>query len=128
MASTALSYVYPEQMAQCLEDIVAFLVFNPIFFYIPHVNVHLVEQGEEDKGEKMERFAVQLAGLADVFVNDAFGSWQAHTSTYHVAKYLPSFAGLCMQVYLYFFLPCRYMYKCSYSISCLGDFILFLKT
>jgi phosphoglycerate kinase len=41
---------------------------------------------------------VQLAGLADVYVNDAFGSWQAHTSTYHVAKYLPSFAGLYMQV------------------------------
>jgi hypothetical protein len=57
-----------------------------------------VVQGEEDKGEKMERLAVQLAGLADVYVNDAFGSWQAHTSTYHVAKYLPSFAGLCMQV------------------------------
>lgn len=55
-------------------------------------------QGEEDKGEKMERLAVQLAGLADVYVNDAFGSWQPHTSTYHVTKYLPSFAGLCMQV------------------------------
>lgn len=53
--------------------------------------------GEEDKGEKMERLAVQLAGLADVYVNDAFGSWQPHTSTYHVTKYLPSFAGLCMQ-------------------------------
>jgi phosphoglycerate kinase len=55
-------------------------------------------QGEEDKGEKMERFVVQLAGLADVFVNDAFGSWQPHASTYHITKYLPSFAGLCMQV------------------------------
>ncbi|XP_024394589.1 uncharacterized protein [Physcomitrium patens] len=53
--------------------------------------------GEEDKGEKMERLAVQLAALADVYVNDAFGSWQPHTSTYHVTKYLPSFAGLCMQ-------------------------------
>ncbi|XP_024541643.1 uncharacterized protein LOC112350156 [Selaginella moellendorffii] len=53
--------------------------------------------GEEDKGEKMERFVVQLAGLADVYVNDAFGSWQSHASTYHIAKYLPSFAGLCMQ-------------------------------
>jgi phosphoglycerate kinase len=53
--------------------------------------------GEEDKGEKMERLAVQLAGLADVYVNDAFGSWQPHTSTYYVTKYLPSFAGLCMQ-------------------------------
>ncbi|KAG0588795.1 hypothetical protein M758_2G228200 [Ceratodon purpureus] len=53
--------------------------------------------GEEDQGEKMERLAVQLSGLADVYVNDAFGSWQPHTSTYHVTKYLPSFAGLCMQ-------------------------------
>ena len=32
-------------------------------------------KGEEDNGEKMERLAVQLAGLADVYVNDAFGSW-----------------------------------------------------
>lgn len=55
-------------------------------------------KGEEDKGEHMERLAVQLTGLADVYVNDAFGSWQPHTSTYQVTKYLPSFAGLCMQV------------------------------
>lgn len=55
-------------------------------------------QGEEDKGENMQRFVVQLAGLADVFVNDAFGSWQSHASTYHITKYLPSYAGLCLQV------------------------------
>ncbi|KAL3679193.1 hypothetical protein R1sor_022149 [Riccia sorocarpa] len=53
--------------------------------------------GEEDKGETMERFVVQLAGLADVYVNDAFGSWQSHASTYHITKYLPSYLGLCMQ-------------------------------
>ncbi|CAK9230539.1 unnamed protein product [Sphagnum jensenii] len=53
--------------------------------------------GEEDKGEKMERFVVQLAGVADVFVNEAFGSWQPHASTYYITKYLPSYAGLCMQ-------------------------------
>ncbi|KAJ7542632.1 hypothetical protein O6H91_09G004100 [Diphasiastrum complanatum] len=53
--------------------------------------------GEEDKGEKMERLIVQLAGLADVYVNDAFGSWQSHASTYHITKLLPSYAGLCMQ-------------------------------
>lgn len=53
--------------------------------------------GEEDKGEKMERFVVQLAGLADVYVNDAFGSWQSHASTYHITRYLPSYMGLCMQ-------------------------------
>jgi phosphoglycerate kinase len=52
---------------------------------------------------------VQLAGLADVFVNDAFGSWQPHASTYHITKYLPSYAGLCMQVHIFFlasFLNC----------------------
>ncbi|GAQ82835.1 phosphoglycerate kinase [Klebsormidium nitens] len=53
--------------------------------------------GEEAKGELAERFAVQLAGLADVYVNDAFGSWQPHASTYHITKHLPSYAGLLMQ-------------------------------
>ncbi len=53
--------------------------------------------GEESGGEKSEKFARQLAELANVFVNDAFGSWQPHASTYHVTKYLPSYAGLLMQ-------------------------------
>ena len=54
-------------------------------------------EGEEAGDEKRERFALQLAGLADVFVNDAFGSWQPHASTYDVTRYLPSFAGFLMQ-------------------------------
>ena len=53
--------------------------------------------GEEAKGEEGERFAYQLAGLADIFVNDAFGSWQPHASTVSVTKYLPSYAGFLMQ-------------------------------
>ncbi len=53
--------------------------------------------GEEAKGEEADRFAYQLAGLADIYVNDAFGSWQAHASTVEVAKYLPSYAGFLMQ-------------------------------
>jgi len=53
--------------------------------------------GEEAKGEEADRFAYQLAGLADIYVNDAFGSWQAHASTVQVAKYLPSYAGFLMQ-------------------------------
>jgi len=52
---------------------------------------------EEAKGEEADRFAYQLAGLADIYVNDAFGSWQAHASTVQVAKYLPSYAGFLMQ-------------------------------
>lgn len=54
-------------------------------------------QGEEDKGDQMQRFVVQLAGLADCYVNDAFGSWQPHATTFHITKLLPSYAGLLMQ-------------------------------
>ncbi len=53
--------------------------------------------GEEAKGDEAERFAVQLAGLADIYVNDAFGSWQAHASTVRVAKHLPAYAGFLLQ-------------------------------
>lgn len=53
--------------------------------------------GEENKGEEAGKLAGQLADLADVFVNDAFGSWQAHTSTVGVNRHLPSYAGLLMQ-------------------------------
>jgi len=54
-------------------------------------------KGEEDKKDDKETLALQLAGLADVYVNDAFGSWQPHVSTYDITKYLPSFAGYLMQ-------------------------------
>ncbi len=54
-------------------------------------------QGEEGQPQEREAFAKQLAGLADVFVNDAFGSWQAHASTYDITKNLPSYAGFLMQ-------------------------------
>ncbi len=53
--------------------------------------------GEEADGDVSDRFGLQLAGLADVFVNDAFGSWQPHTSTVKVNDYLPSYAGYLMQ-------------------------------
>ncbi len=53
--------------------------------------------GEEAKDNKAEDLAKSLASLADVYVNDAFGSWQAHASTALIPKYLPSYAGLLMQ-------------------------------
>ncbi len=53
--------------------------------------------GEEDKGDLREKFSKDLASLSDIFVNDAFGSWQPHASTVGVAKILPAFAGLLMQ-------------------------------
>lgn len=54
-------------------------------------------QGEEAEGDIRDKFALQLAGLADIFINDAFGSWQPHASTYDITKYLPSYAGFLMQ-------------------------------
>ncbi len=54
-------------------------------------------KGEESGGDEQDRFGNQLAGLADIFVNDAFGSWQPHASTVSVNNYLPSYAGYLMQ-------------------------------
>ena len=54
-------------------------------------------QAEEAQGEAREKLALQLAGLADIFINDAFGSWQPHVSTYDITNYLPSFAGFLLQ-------------------------------
>lgn len=62
--------------------------------YLPNIRWF---KGEEENGIEAERFGEQLAGLADVFVNDAFGSWRPHTSTFTVAKHLPSYAGYLMQ-------------------------------
>ena len=53
--------------------------------------------GEEADGKIRENFTLQLAGLADIFINDAFGSWQPHASTYDITKLIPSYAGFLMQ-------------------------------
>jgi len=51
---------------------------------------------EETKND--EKYARQLAELADVFVNDAFGAaHRAHASTAGIAKYLPAVAGFLME-------------------------------
>ncbi|MDD5069225.1 MAG: phosphoglycerate kinase [Candidatus Omnitrophica bacterium] len=51
---------------------------------------------EETKGD--ESFAEELASLADVYVNDAFGTaHRAHASTTIIAKFLPSCLGLLME-------------------------------
>jgi len=62
--------------------------------YLPNIRWFIGEEGQESE---KEAFAKQLAGLADVYVNDAFGSWQPHVSTFDITKYLPSYAGYLMK-------------------------------
>jgi len=51
---------------------------------------------EEEKGD--EGFAKQLASLADIYVNDAFGTaHRAHASTSVMAKFLPAAMGLLVE-------------------------------
>ncbi len=51
---------------------------------------------EEESNDPV--YARELASLADIFVNDAFGAaHRAHASTVGVAEYLPSVAGFLME-------------------------------
>ena len=67
---------------------------------MPNGSVILLENlrfhaGEEDNDSG---FAKKLASLADCYVNDGFGAaHRKHASTYEVAQYLPSAAGLLME-------------------------------
>jgi phosphoglycerate kinase len=55
-------------------------------------------RGEEDNDPA---FAKLLAGLGEVYVNDAFSAaHRAHASTEGVARHLPAYAGLAMQAEL----------------------------
>lgn len=63
------------------------------FVYLPNTRWF---KGEEAKDGSADALAKGLASFADLFVNDAFGSWQAHASTFAVTRYLPSYAGLLL--------------------------------
>ncbi len=54
-------------------------------------------RGEQSEGPLRNAFAKELASVADIYINDAFGSYRAHASTCDVAGLLPSFAGILMQ-------------------------------
>jgi phosphoglycerate kinase len=62
--------------------------------------VLLLENSRFEPGETENdpALAEALAGLADVYVNDAFGSaHRAHATTEGVAHYLPAYAGLLLE-------------------------------
>jgi len=52
----------------------------------------------KEEEENDPAFAKKLAGLGDIYVNDAFGTaHRAHASTAGVANYLPTYAGFLME-------------------------------
>ena len=62
--------------------------------------VMMLENVRFEKGEEINdpAFAKELASLADIYVNDAFGtSHRAHASTSGVAAYLPAVCGYLIQ-------------------------------
>jgi len=74
----------PEQMIEGMKPGEILLMENLRFY------------GEEEKNDP--NFAQKLASLADIYVNDAFGTaHRAHASTAGIAEYLPAVAGLLMQ-------------------------------
>jgi len=62
--------------------------------YLPNIRWF---QGEQEDGPERSRLARKLASLAGVYVNDAFGSWRPHASTFDITKYVPSYAGYLLQ-------------------------------
>ena len=52
----------------------------------------------EEEKENNEEFAKELAGLADIYINNAFSvSHRKHASVHAITKFLPSYAGLLLE-------------------------------
>jgi len=70
-------------------------------FKDPHNQIIFLENirfyGEEERNDS--NFSKHLARLADIFVNDAFScSHRAHASISKITEFLPSFAGLQLEI------------------------------
>lgn len=84
-------YVAPDCVGAEVEQAVAKLKDGDILF-LENVRFHPEEEAND------HNFAKALANLADIYVNDAFGTaHRAHASTVGVAKYIPAVAGLLME-------------------------------
>jgi phosphoglycerate kinase len=90
----------PKYSLRPVADRLSDLLGGPVGFDTREGDVVLMENvrfhPEEEQNDPA--FAKQLAELADIFVNDAFGTaHRAHASTEGVAHYLPAVAGLLME-------------------------------
>ena len=63
--------------------------FNEEILILENIRFYAEEE------ENDQKFAKRLAGLGDIYVNDAFScSHRSHASIHQISKYLPSFSGL----------------------------------
>ena len=86
-----------ERLSRMLDEDVE---LAPDLDHVPDGDVVMLENIRYEPGETKNdpELAKRLAALADVYVNDAFGSaHRAHASTEGVAHLLPSAAGLLLQ-------------------------------
>ena len=73
---------------------------NAVIAEMQEGDVLLLENLRFHPGEEKDdpAFARELAALADIYVNDAFGTaHRAHASTHGIAKFLPAVAGFLLQ-------------------------------
>jgi phosphoglycerate kinase len=106
--------VQPEYSLKPVADYLSNLLSQPVLFAgdcigpaaeqaasdLKPGDILVLENTRFHPGEKKNdpEMAKQLAALADVYVNDAFGSaHRAHASTEGVAQYLPGVAGFLME-------------------------------
>lgn len=92
-----LSIILDKPVAFC-EETVGPKVSEKIEF-LDEGQILLLENLRFDKREKQndESFCKELAALADIYVNDAFGAaHRAHASTAGIASFLPSYSGFLL--------------------------------
>lgn len=92
-----LSIILDKPVAFC-EETVGPKVSEKIEF-LDEGQILLLENLRFDKREKQndESFCRELAALADIYVNDAFGAaHRAHASTAGIASFLPSYSGFLL--------------------------------
>ena len=90
----------PKYSLNPVSALLAELLGREVAFDDPGAQVCVLENTRYVAGETKNdpEYARQLAALADVYVNDAFGSaHRAHSSTEAVAHLLPAYAGLLLE-------------------------------
>ncbi|MEG1930787.1 MAG: phosphoglycerate kinase [Anaerovorax sp.] len=97
-----------ERLSQLLAKEVVFISCAEVINDQVSVAVHDLKEGDllllenvrfrKEETKNNGNFAKELAGLADVFVNDAFGTaHRAHASTAGIADYIPAVSGFLIE-------------------------------